>query len=56
MTQSAFRYLDVPVPAADALAALPVELAGWFAQRFGQPTAVQRLAWPALGQAEHLLA
>ena len=28
----------------------------WFARRFGEPTDVQRRAWPAIARGEHLLA
>lgn len=43
------------VPPAEALRALPGPVAGWFADRFGEPTAAQRLAWPALAAGANLL-
>jgi ATP-dependent Lhr-like helicase len=50
-----FHYLDVPATTQTALAALPIAVADWFSDRFGDPTEVQRLAWPALASAGHLL-
>src|SRR3954447_25168853 len=44
-----------PASAADALAALAGPAARWFERRFGQPTPVQRLAWPCLAAGGHLL-
>jgi ATP-dependent Lhr-like helicase len=53
--ESAFRYLDAPPPAATVLEQLPPALAAWFRARFGKPTVVQRLAWPALARGDHAL-
>jgi hypothetical protein len=50
-----FRFHDVPAPAELALASLPPVLGRWFRARFGDPTPVQRLAWPALASGGHLL-
>src|SRR4051812_44784615 len=47
--------LEQPGPAAAALAALGEPAARWFAQRFGEPTPSQRLAWPVLAAGRHLL-
>jgi ATP-dependent Lhr-like helicase len=44
-----------PKSAATALATLPQPLAAWFVERYGEPTAVQRLAWPALARGGNLL-
>src|SRR5262245_61599971 len=52
---STFSYLDAPVPAPAALALLPPALANWFRARYGEPTPIQRLAWPALARGGHLL-
>lgn len=52
---STFTYHDAPAAPADALAALPAALAGWFRDRYGAPTPAQRLAWPALARGGHLL-
>jgi ATP-dependent Lhr-like helicase len=45
----------VPAAAPAALAALPEAVARWFVARFGEPTAAQRLAWPAATTGCHLL-
>lgn len=50
-----FRYVDAPEPCDAALGPLPPAVAAWFRQRFGEPTVVQRLAWPALARGDHLL-
>ncbi len=50
-----FRYLDLPIPSESALATLPSWLADWFRDRVGEPTSIQRLAWPALASGDHLL-
>jgi ATP-dependent Lhr-like helicase len=55
MTPPTYHFLDEPVCAASALAALPGPLADWFRGRFGVPTVAQRLAWPALAAGGHLL-
>src|SRR5262245_36521542 len=52
---ASFDYLDVPLPATAALDQLPPALAAWFRARFGEPTVVQRLAWPALARGDHVL-
>src|SRR5262249_12100615 len=52
---AAVHFLDRPGSAADALAALPGPAADWLRRRFGAPTAVQRLAWPALAAGGHVL-
>lgn len=49
------RFISVPPAAATALAALPEPARLWFTRRFGLPTPVQRLAWPALAQGSYLL-
>ncbi len=54
MKDSPFRLLDTPVSASTALEALPPALSIWFRRRFGEPTAAQRLAWPAVADG-HLL-
>lgn len=50
-----YPHLDSPASAATALASLPNWLAHWFTVRYGEPTAVQRLAWPAFVRHDHLL-
>src|SRR5262245_46909804 len=50
-----FHYLDAPATTESALATLPAALASWFTERFGEPTTIQRLAWPALAVGGHLL-
>src|SRR5262245_11155069 len=52
---AAFNYLDAPPPASTVLRQLPHPLAAWFRARFGEPTVVQRLAWPALARGDHVL-
>src|SRR5262245_60125162 len=44
-----------PSSAEAALAVLPGPVRDWFVQRFGQPTAAQRSAWPALAAGRNLL-
>jgi ATP-dependent Lhr-like helicase len=53
-TPNGIAYAGQAAPAA-ALATLPEPLARWFARRFGEPTAAQCLAWPALAEGHHLL-
>lgn len=53
-TQDGIAFVDLVSPAA-AMAALPDPVARWFAGRYGEPTAAQRLAWPALAAGHHLL-
>ncbi len=48
-------YLDHPVNTAAAMATLALPVAAWFRERFGEPTPIQRLAWPALATNRHLL-
>lgn len=43
------------LPATMALASLPQAMAAWFVSRFGQPTSIQRLAWPALAAGKNVL-
>src|SRR5262245_32914027 len=52
---STIQLFDRPGPAGAALAALPDAQAGWFRARLGEPTAVQRLAWPLLAARRHVL-
>ncbi len=52
---SPLEVLAVPPSAASALASLPEPIRSWFQSRFAEPTAAQRLAWPALGAGKHLL-
>jgi ATP-dependent Lhr-like helicase len=49
------EYLSLPPSPETALAALPDFVRAWFAQRFGQPTVAQRLAWPAIHAGRNLL-
>ncbi len=53
-THEGIDFVDAVSPRA-ALASLPDPLARWFVQRFGEPTAAQRLAWPALAVGHNLL-
>src|SRR5262245_53548796 len=55
MTTPSFGYRDTPASSEDALALLATPLADWFRRRYGQPTVVQRLTWPAVAQGEHVL-
>ncbi|MFO0929358.1 MAG: DEAD/DEAH box helicase [Gemmataceae bacterium] len=55
MSCTAFHYPTSDPPAATALRLLPDPFRRWFTERFGQPTAVQRLSWAALTQAPHVL-
>ncbi|HVS01791.1 MAG TPA: DEAD/DEAH box helicase [Thermoanaerobaculia bacterium] len=48
--------LPHPLAAADPLARFHPLVAGWFRDRYGTPTEVQRRAWPAIARGEHLLA
>jgi ATP-dependent Lhr-like helicase len=48
-------YLNLPPSADTALAALPASLRAWFLQQFGEPTAAQRLSWPAVSAGRNLL-
>src|SRR5262245_474661 len=40
----------------DPLAPFHAVVRAWFVRRFGEPTEVQRRAWPAIARGEHLLA
>jgi ATP-dependent Lhr-like helicase len=53
-TQDGIAFAELASPAA-AMAALPDPVASWFAERYGEPTAAQRLAWPALAAGHNLL-
>lgn len=55
MTCTAIHCQDGVPTAATALGLLPAPLRRWFAARFGQPTAVQRMGWTALARARHVL-
>ncbi|MBY0527428.1 MAG: DEAD/DEAH box helicase [Gemmataceae bacterium] len=48
-------FLSAPTSSATAVDALAPPVRLWFSQRFGEPTAAQRLAWPALKSGENLL-
>lgn len=48
-------FRDAPVSAASALASVPKELALWFRARYGEPTEIQRIAWPVLLAGGHVL-
>jgi ATP-dependent Lhr-like helicase len=47
--------LGLPPAASAALAVLLEPFARWFQQTFGEPTSIQRLAWPAVAAGRHLL-
>lgn len=49
------EWLPSTASAEAALACLPDPMSRWFRQRFGQPTPIQRLAWPALAAGKTLL-
>ncbi len=49
------HFLRPPGDPAAALGALQPLLGHWFQQRFGSPTPIQCLAWPALAAGRHLL-
>jgi ATP-dependent Lhr-like helicase len=49
------HYHTLPPPAETALAALSEPVRAWFRHRFGEPTAAQCLAWPALAAGRDLL-
>src|SRR3954462_14973944 len=44
------------MPATAALAAFHPLIAEWFAERVGEPTPVQELAWPRIAAGAHVLA
>jgi ATP-dependent Lhr-like helicase len=52
---SSLHFLDVPLPASAALEVVAPFMAAWFRQRFPVPTVIQRLAWPAITQGDHVL-
>jgi ATP-dependent Lhr-like helicase len=54
-TATACDYVACPAAADASLTALGEPAAGWFRRRFGAPTLVQRLAWPAMTAGRHLL-
>lgn len=51
---SEVEYL-VPTSSETALAVFPEAVRRWFQHRFDKPTAVQRLAWPAVAEGRHVL-
>lgn len=55
MRSPTIHYLSVPFSPSTACQLLPAPLARWFQHRFGEPTLIQRLAWPAALQSQHLL-
>jgi ATP-dependent Lhr-like helicase len=55
MPSDRIQFADQAPPAAAALATLATPAAEWFASRFGEPTEVQRLAWPLLADGRHVL-
>lgn len=52
---SVVETLTHPVSTAAALAVLAEPVRTWFTRKLGEPTAAQRLAWPALALRHHLL-
>src|SRR4051812_2730530 len=48
-------YLGPPPSSHTALSPFAEPVRRWFRQRFGEPTAAQRLAWPALAAGSNLL-
>src|SRR5262245_23020367 len=54
-TESPLEHLAPRAGPAAALGALPEPLARWFGHRFGAPTPVQCLAWPALAAGRNVL-
>src|SRR5262245_13226983 len=49
------EYLSFPTPAEASLTTFAEPVRAWFRQTYGQPTAVQRLAWPAVAAGRHVL-
>ena len=49
------EHLDLPSSAATAVAVLPEPLRRWLAESIGEPTAAQRLSWPAVVAGKNLL-
>jgi ATP-dependent Lhr-like helicase len=52
---SSLEFLHIPPTPESALQALAEPVRHWFAGRFAEPTAAQRLAWPAIAAGKHLL-
>src|SRR5262245_97178 len=55
MVKDAGEFLRMTPSADTALATLSEPVRRWFAGKFGEPTPIQRLAWPALATAQNLL-
>jgi ATP-dependent Lhr-like helicase len=53
--QSPIAFLSAPASAALALGSLSEGVASWFRHRHGQPTLIQRHAWPEIPRGNHLL-
>src|SRR5262245_43081851 len=49
------EHLTLPASGETALAALTDPVRRWFAEHFSNPTAAQRLAWPAIAAGKNLL-
>ncbi|MFM7149757.1 MAG: DEAD/DEAH box helicase, partial [Gemmataceae bacterium] len=47
--------MEAPWPDTMAMDTLPKSLRDWFSKRFGKPTPVQRMAWPAIMEGHHVL-
>ena len=54
-TPSEMEFLTSTASAETVLAALTAPVQGWFQQRFGAPTLIQRIAWPTVAAGRHLL-
>ena len=52
---ASLEILAAPPSADLAIASLEEPIRSWFRSRFAEPTAAQRLAWPALGAGKNLL-
>jgi ATP-dependent Lhr-like helicase len=52
---SEMEFLTPTATAATAVAALAEAVRAWFRERFGDPTAIQRTAWPAVAAGRHVL-
>lgn len=50
-----YEFLGPPPSAAVALPSLAAPLRQWLEQQLGEPTPIQRLAWPAIANGRHLL-
>src|SRR5438132_2681263 len=55
MAADALNYLHFPPAADSALLSLTEPVRRWFSGRFAEPTAAQRLAWPAIAAGKNLL-